>query len=200
MYAMRTKSRLRVSIVASSLLLLGLGAAVSAGPQSLGDVARRESDRRREVATAPGRVYTNQDLTAIEPPTEGPRQAVPTTPTAPETASALAEAEAANTPEPQPTTEPNTQLTRERREEGYWRARAKEVRARLAKASADLESTQSSLSALDNGPKTPAAARERAVVAAAMQRLQSDVRSRQLEEANLRTQAEINKIPAAWLQ
>src|SRR5688500_13687003 len=107
--------------------------------------------------------------------------------------------ERASTPEPQPTAEPNTQLTRERREEGYWRARAKELRARLAKASADLESTQSSLSALDNGPNAPAAARQRAVVAAAMQRLQSDVRSRQLEEAN-RTQAEINKIPAAWFQ
>lgn len=175
---------------------------MSAELQSLGDVARRESDGRREVAAAPGRVYTNQDLAAIEPPTEGPHQAVPARPPAQGTATApAAEAgpEAASTPEPQPTTEPHTQLTREKREEGYWRARAKEVRARLAKDSADLESTQSSLSALDNGPRTPAAARERAVVAAAMQRLQSDVRSRQLEEANLRTQTEIKKIPAAWL-
>ena len=199
---MRTKSRLRASIVASSLFCVGLGAAVSAEPQSLGDVARRESDRRKEAAKAPGRVYTNQDLAAIEPPTEEPRQAVPAQPPAQETASARDEAGpgAASAPEPQPTTEPNRQLTRERGDEGDWRARAKEVRARLAKASADLESTQSSLSALDNGPKTPAAARERTVVAAAVQRLQSDVRSRQLEEANLRAQAEINKIPAEWIQ
>ena len=200
---MPIEHRFGASIVASSLLFLGLGAAVSAELQSLGDVARRESDRRREVAAAPGRVYTNQDLAAIEPPTEGPRQAVAALPHAQETATApAAEAgpEEASTPEPQPTAEPNTQLPRERREEGYWRARAKDVRARLAKASADLESTQSSLSALDNGPKTPATARERAVVAAAMQRLQSNVRSRQLEEANLRTQAEINKIPAAWIK
>ena len=198
---MRTKSRLGASIVAS-LLFFGLGAAVSAEPQSLGDVARRESDRRREAANAPGRIYTNQDLAAIEPPTEGPRQAVPALPPAQETASEPAEAGpgAASTVEQQPTTEPTKPLTRESGDEGYWRARAKEVRERLAKASADLESTQSSLSALDNGPKTPAAARERTVVAAAVQRLQSDVRSRQLEQANLRAQADVNKIPAAWVQ
>src|SRR5687767_16022005 len=47
-YAMRTEHRVGASIVASSLLFLGLGAAASAEPQSLGDVARRESDRRRE--------------------------------------------------------------------------------------------------------------------------------------------------------
>lgn len=199
---MRIERRLRTSIVASSLLLFGLDAGVSAQPQSLGDVARGESDRRREAANAPGRVYTNEDLAAIELPREEPRQAVPALPPAQENDSAPAAASpgAASTTEQGQTEDTTTGSTRNRRGEEYWRARAKEVRERLAKASADLESTRASLSALDNGPKTPAVARERAVVAAAVQRLQSDVRSRQLEETKLRTQAEINKIPAEWIQ
>lgn len=93
-----------------------------------------------------------------------------------------------------------TAPAREKRDEQYWRDRAKDVRERLAKASTDLTAAQSSLAALDGGPKTPAAARERAVVAATVERLQSDVRYRQLEVTKLQMHAEMKKVPADWVQ
>jgi len=82
----------------------------------------------------------------------------------------------------------------------YWRGRAKDVRDRLAKATADLTAAQSSLAALDGRPKTPAAARERSVVSAAVERLQSEVRYRQQDVTKMQMHAEMNKVPAAWIQ
>jgi hypothetical protein len=195
---MRLEQRFGASIVAGSLLFFGFGAAVSAEPQSLGDVARRESERRREAATAPGRVYTNGDLAAIDPLREPAGDAAAAPVPAQEAAGAAVTANDGATADPQ-AADKTTGVPRERRDEGYWRARARDVRERLAKASADLEATRSSLSALDSA-KTPAAARERIVVAASLRRLESDVRSRQLEEVKLRTQAELNHVPATWIQ
>jgi hypothetical protein len=89
---------------------------------------------------------------------------------------------------------------REKRDEQYWRARSKDVRDRLAKATADLTAAQASLTALDGGPKTPANARERSVVSAAVERLQSEVRYRQQDVTKMQMHAEMNKVPAAWIQ
>ena len=197
---MPIERRLRATIAASSLLIFGLDAGLSARPQSLGDVARRESERRRDVSTAPGRSYTNDDLTAVDSPhaSADPTAPVPLPP-AQETPGTAAGSPGSTTDQPK-TTDTTAASARRTPDEKYWRARANQIRERLAKASADLESTRSSLSALDSDPKTPGAARERAVVEAAIHRLQSDVRLRQLEEAKLRTQAEIDKIPAEWIQ
>jgi hypothetical protein len=173
--------------------------------QSLGDVARREAERRKEAAKAPGRAYTNDDLAAVEP------SAVPVQPTQPDPAPAASEPADAPAENSGPTVMEEDPVThtvnirttapaREKRDEPYWRARAKDVRERLAKASADLEAAQSGLSALDSGPKTPATARERAIVAATVQRLQSDVRYRQLEVTKMQMHAEMKKVPADWIQ
>ena len=196
---MPIERRLRASLAASSLLVFGLDAGLSAQPQSLGDVARRESERRKDAATAPGRVYTNEDLAAIDPPRE-PGQAVPAPAKVTGGAAAAPTPGPASTTEPQQTADTTTGSARKKHDERYWREWAKHMRERLAKARADLESARSSLSALDSGPKTPAVARERAVVAATVQRFQSDLRARQLEETELQRQAGINKIPAEWIQ
>jgi hypothetical protein len=93
-----------------------------------------------------------------------------------------------------------TAPAREKRDEQYWRARAKGLREQLAKSSADLAAAQSSLTALEKGPQTPAAARERSVVAAAVQRLQMEVHYRQQDVAKMQTHAEMNKVPPEWIQ
>jgi hypothetical protein len=195
----------RALIVTAGLILLGSAQAV-AQPQSLGDVARREAERRKEAARAPGRSYTNDDLASVEP------SATPLPPVQPDAALPAqgpndATVETANlgptVMEEDPVTHTinvrTTAPAREKRDEPYWRARAKDVRDRLAKASADLDAAQSSLSALDSGPSTAATARERAVVAAAVQRLQSDVRYRQLEVTKMQMHAEMKKVPGDWI-
>jgi hypothetical protein len=103
-------------------------------------------------------------------------------------------------PETHKTNIRTTAPRREKRDEPYWRGRAKDVRERLAKATADLTAAQSSLAALDSGRKTPATARERSVVSAAVERLQSEVRYRQQDVTKMQMHAEMNKVPAAWIQ
>ena len=56
-----------VSVVTSALML----APVSAGAQTLGDVAKKESERRQGVKPA-GKVITNGDLPNVPPPTAAP--------------------------------------------------------------------------------------------------------------------------------
>jgi len=199
----------RIDVLLKTVLATAvmLGIVSTAHPQSLGDVARREAERRKDASRTPGRAYTNEDLGAIEPPATTPQPA-PVDPAPAAEESIEATAEAAN---PGPTVmeeDPETHKVnirttaprREKRDEQYWRARAKDVRDRLAKATADLAAAQSSLSALDGGPKTPAAARERSVVSAAVERLQSELRYRQQDVTKMQMHAEMNKVPAAWIQ
>ena len=64
------------TLVATALILLGIVS--TAYPQSLGDVARREAERRKDAARTPGRVYTNENLGPVEPPASTPPQPSPT--------------------------------------------------------------------------------------------------------------------------
>jgi hypothetical protein len=204
---MRTNRRRWVALVATvGLIFLG-STAVLAHPQSLGDVARREAERRKDASRTPGRVYTNEDLGPIEPAST-PLQPAPSDSAGPAEEPKEVTAEAASTgptvmeedPETHKVNIRTTAPPREKRDEQYWRARAKDMRDRLAKSTADLTAAQSSLAALDSGPKTPATARERSVVSAAVERLQSEVRYRQQDVTKMQMHAEMNKVPSAWIQ
>jgi hypothetical protein len=197
----------RALVATVGLILLG-SAEVVAHPQSLGDVARREAERRKDASRTPGRVYTNEDLAAVEPPIAAPPQPTQPDPASPAQEPTDVTAEDANQgptvmeedPETHKVNIRTTAPRREKRDEPYWRARAKDTRDRLAKATADLAAAQSSLAALDSGPKTQATARERSVVSAAVERLQSEVRYRQQDVTKMQMHAEMNKVPSAWIQ
>jgi hypothetical protein len=180
------------------LLLCGAGISF-ASAQSLADVARHESERRKQVQS--GRVYTNEDLAAADPAQTAP---------APVSAGAQPQAETANPagsqtdapapaaaagsgdkPAPQPPSH---------RDEQYWRARAKALRGRLATLEVDAAAAERGLSEIDAGPQTPEAARERDVVAAAVARLQTNVRYLRDEVAQFEKFAELNKVPADWIR
>jgi hypothetical protein len=203
---MLIRLRLSRALLATGCVTL-LVSAVPAYPQSLGDVARREAERRKELARTAGRVYTNEDLGAVEAPLTlaQPSQAESAIPTQEQ---GEASGEPTNTGptvmEEDPVTHKINVRTaapaREKRTEPYWRGRAKELRGRLAKSSADLAAAQSGLSALEGGPQTPATVRERAVAAAMVERLQEEVRSQQLDVTKLQMQAEMNKVPAEWIR
>jgi hypothetical protein len=207
MYEMLTNKRLCAALVATGCLMV-LGAGMPVYSQSLGEVARREADRRKDASRTPGRVYTNEDLGPAEPTASTPLQPAPTDSAGPAEEPKEVTAEAASTgptvmeedPETHKVNIRTTAPRREKRDEQYWRGRAKDMRDRLAKATADLTAAQSSLATLDSGPKTPASARERSVVSAAVERLQSEVRYRQQDVTKMQMHAEMNKVPSAWIQ
>jgi hypothetical protein len=197
-------------LTTAALIVLGLDVRV-AYSQSLGDVARREADRRKDVA-APGRTYTNEDLGTVDAPQPAPQPAAPE-PKPEESAPAQQPAATVKTSEgstpgtaveEDPVTgHTNIKTTvpaRVKRDEPYWRARFKEARGLLAKANADLATAQARLEAIDAGPQTPATAREREVVAAAVARIQTDIRYRQEAVTKLQTQASLAKVPPEWTE
>ena len=206
-----TPTRLRVSTavaIGAGWMLLGMAAETAAHPQSLGEVARRESERRKEMAQAPGRVYSNENLAAVEPSpaTHQP----PSTPSTEATVATGAETAPPATgparmaqvedPETHKVSFRSTTTPNDNRDEAYWRGRAKEVRGKLAKASADLAASQTRLAALESGPQTPAAAQERSIVADNIKRLQSELRHRNNDVAWLQTHAEMAKVPPDWIK
>src|SRR5262245_21340670 len=127
------------TLLATALILLGMVS--TAYPQSLGDVARREAERRKDASSTPGRAYTYEDLGPVERPASAPQQPAPTAPAGTTEEPSEATPEAASTgptvmeedPETHKVNIRTTAPRREKRDEPYWRARAKDVRGRLAK-------------------------------------------------------------------
>lgn len=195
---MKTAHRSIRDALGIALVLTTIPAAASV--QSLADLARREAERRTEVAGS-GRVYTNADLLQGEPaPAVGvPPPAIAAPATTGSTPSTTSKAADASTPPTEATTEEPLE-GREKRDEPYWRARARDLRGRLALAENNATRTEAYLREIDAGPQTPALAREREVVAAALARQQSDLHFRREEVAQFEALARLNKVPADWIR
>jgi len=187
-------------LVATAAVLLASTLHVSAAAaQSLGDIARAEAERRKQVTS--GRSFTNDDLSA-EARAEGqavPQQPAPvSTPAAPKsdsTGGVQVQEDSAAGVVNQSGTE-----ARPKRDEQYWRARAKEIRDRQAKLQADIADAEQRLEALDAGPQTPLTARERQLTATALERLRADARLADQAMTQLKTMAAATKIPLGWIQ
>jgi hypothetical protein len=182
-------------------VILTLGVPI-AGDQALGDVARREEERRKQT-TAPGRVYTNDNLEAVEPtagPTVAPAEAEASTGTsvAPAEKKTVApgyvreEYLGAGVANIKSTTAPV-----EHRDEQYWRKLFADVRARAAKVNAALAAQEARLAKIQ-GDQTPTAIREREVLADQIARLQTSARGQADELTRWLTRASAAKVPEEW--
>lgn len=182
-----------------SVLILSLLAEQAASAQSLADIARREAERRKEVAS--GRVITNADLAPVDsvvaPQTPSP--AVPAA-SAADAAKPAAESGADAKRSEQDAGSATPAKPREKRDEPYWRARAQDLRQRLAKVNSDVAAAESRLVDMDAVPGSSQTAREREVTAAALARLQADARARLEELQRFEAFAQAQKIPPDWIR
>ena len=193
---MRTDSQIQATSV-RALLIVAL-AAGTASAQSLGDVARQEAERRNQQAQT-GKTYTNEDLDAVAP-SETPETPAPATEPAPLVTTTKPSGVVIQENPTKGTLNINATPAASNRDEQYWRRRSKDLRARLAGLRANIAATQKRLAALEAGPQTPAAERERTLTAATLSSLQSDLKLRNDDIAQLRTFAESQKVPPAWLE
>ncbi len=179
------------------LLVASIACASAVHAQSLADVARRESARRGPKGA--GRVYTNADLQPTDP---APPPAAPVAPAASAAAGTTADIAADKSQDMPAATGPAEPpvKAREKRDEQYWRARAKDLHDRVAKANADVTATRSRLDALDAAPPSPSVIQERAVTAAALTRLQNDAQAMVDELGRFNALAAANKISADWIR
>jgi hypothetical protein len=173
---------------------------LTAGPaaQGLGDVAKREAERRQKVAT--GKRYTNNDL----PPDSGSAApiALKATPTTSEqtvkpevSADGAASQAGSKTPEPAA-----TGPQKDNRPESYWRDKANEIRRHLQTYRDQVKALEGRLSDLDSQPATPAGASEREVTLKSLQQSQKNLGFLENQWRSFEAKARASKVSPAWIQ
>ena len=126
----------------------------SVSAQSLGDVARREAERRQQVTS--GKVYTNGDLAPVDPASTPPPQAP-----VERVGATGGESPARSSQPPGSSTgkEPGQGVHhvkgREKRDEHYWRTLIRGLRARVEKAKGEVAAQEARLAEIDGGPADP---------------------------------------------
>ena len=183
-------------------------ATTAAGAQSLGDVARKEAERRA-AAGASKKVYTNTDLApeSVPPATSPPAAATAPESPAPAPVRAAREAGAAPKTSPADGVATSTQdgvTPRDEQEpqrpndkgEDYWRGRATLIRARLANQQAQIKALQQQVSSFGDGSSRS----ERDIAVQALKKAQDDLVSLNDEWLRFERQARERNIPDAWIR
>ena len=185
---------MRVTFCAVVLILVGSAGAVRPSAQSLGDVARQEEERRKEVKQ-PAKVYTNKDLGA---PIQGgtPDSASPAAPGAtPEASSAAAK--------------PSDDKAGDGPVKGqaYWSKRKQNLQDALSRSRTQADAMQSRINQLaadfagrDDPIQRAGIERDRQRALGELAHLQQDIKDGQKAIADLDEEARKAGVPPGWLR
>ncbi|HXH25279.1 MAG TPA: hypothetical protein VNI78_08530 [Vicinamibacterales bacterium] len=187
---------------AALLVLLLFADLVSA--QSLGEIARKEEERRKTIKSS-GKVYTNESLKpapAPPPPPAGSpapaaREAVPPSPSGAQPAPGAQSGpggQAQAPPEP-------------KKDEAYWRDRIKAERDALARAQIFAEALQSRINALtadfaarDDPAQRDVIALDRQKALAELDRVKQEIQQHTKAIAAIQEEARRAGVPAGWVR
>lgn len=180
-----------------SLMLAAVSVVGSARPvraQSLGDVGRKEEERRKEVKT-PAKVYTNKDLGT--PPQTSAASGTP--------APAASGTPAPQTPPPAAADDKSKDGTT--KDQKYWSGRKKELAAKLERDRVLADAMQSRINQLTADFSARSDPAQRAVLERDRQRavsefdgLQKAVKDDQKALADLDEEARKASVPPGWLR
>lgn len=197
---------MRLAIVPGIVVAVCLACDAVVVAQGLGDVAKREAERRKAVGT-PGKVYTNDNLRTEVPPTSAPAT-TPQGTTAPAEPAAQTSAAApgvaapgsqalgtGNAPEAGPMTE------------DAWRKRVTAARDALSRAQVFAEALQSRINALttdfvnrDDPAQRNAIAAERQKSLAELDRVKQEIVDHQKAISAIQDDARRAGVPAGWVR
>ena len=193
----------------SAVMLLAIGW-LTTGPsaQGLGEVARREADRRQQ--TNGGKKYTNEDLRAVSgeaaPVAASPSSAKPAPAGSSPAAAPGDAAEAAGAATPADGAKPartDVKSAEEKRGEQYWRQKGETIRAELDKTAARVEGLKTRLQNLEEQLRNGAGSshvQERDVTLKSLEKAQYNAQSIREEWDRLEARAKTEKVPAEWLR
>ena len=192
----------------SAAILGGSAAAVRAQTPTLGEVAKKEADRRKAQPSA-GKVYTNKDLpaSAQAPATGAPASdretATPVDPVAAATAQKPADAK----PEGEAKAEGETKPEGETKDEAWWKNRVMSTREELRRNEMFAEALQTRINALsrdytsrDNPAQRRQIGQERAESLSELSRVKQDVERGKKQIADIEEEARKAGVPPGWLR
>jgi len=186
---------MRLTRLITWLLLSGL--CYSSAPlqaQSLGDVAKKEEERRKAVAAA-GKVYTNKDLPSVPSPTTPP-------------AAATAEAKTDDASKDNKTeTQADTKDKPVVKDQAYWAERKKTAQGQLDRDQTLSDALQSRINALTTDFVNRSDPAQRAVIERDRQKALAELSNlkKQIDDdkkalADLEEEARRAGVPPGWLR
>jgi hypothetical protein len=181
--------------VIGSLVVCATATAL-AGAQSLGDVAKKESERRKAVP-ASGKTYTNDNL-RVEP---APAAVIPAA--TPAVATPAAEATPAASVPKDGSPKPDGAA----KDEAYWRKRLTDARTSLERSKSFAEALQSRINALTADFSARSDPAQRAVIGADRQkaldeltRVTKEIEGGTKAISDIQDEARKAGVPAGWIR
>ena len=185
--------------------LVFVGVANVAAAQSLGDVAKKEEQRRKTVKSS-GKVYTNDELKRDPTPSVPASASTGTTstPSAPSTP-APAPASSGNTADKDGSA--NKDGSADKSDEKTWRKRITNARESLQRSQAFADALQSQLNALstdfvnrDDPIQRQQIAKQRDGVLAELDRVKKEVAAQTKAISDIQEEARRANVPAGWVR
>ncbi len=157
----------------------------------LGEISRKEQERRKALKAPPAKVLTNADL---------PRAASPAPPQAP--AAAPPEADRANAPE-----KPAYKPAEPAKDEAWWRQRMTQAREELRRNEMFAEALQTRINSLtgdfasrDDPYQRAKIGEDRAKAMLELDRVKADVEANRKKIAEIEDEARRASVPPGWLR
>jgi hypothetical protein len=189
----------------SAAILAGSALAVQAQTPTLGEVAKKEADRRKAQPPA-GKVYTNKDLPAsAQTPAGAAAPAAPIDPVAAATAEKPAEQKREGGAKPEAEVKPEP--AGEQKDEAWWKNRIMSTREELRRNEMFAEALQTRINALsrdytsrDNPAQRRQIGQDRADALSELNRVKADVERGKKQIADIEEEARKSGVPPGWLR
>jgi hypothetical protein len=182
-------------------IAVGFFTAAAASGQTLGEVAKKESERRKAQPQG-GKVYTNKDLpaSAQKPATPNPSTEAPAqTPTDPVAAATEQKAEDAKTAADTP--------QGDQKDQSYWKGRMAAAREELRRSEMFAEALQTRVNALnkdfnsrDNPAQRSAIGTDRTEALNELTRVKQDVERGKKQITDIEEEARKAGVPPGWVR
>ena len=183
-------------------IAVGLFGSQAASGQTLGEVAKKEADRRKAQPPAGGKVYTNKDLpaSAQKPATANPStEASAQTPTDPVAAATEQKAEDAKAPGDKP--------QGDQKDQAYWKNRMATAREELRRGEMFAEALQTRVNTLnkdfnsrDNPAQRSAIGADRTEALNELTRVKQDVERAKKQIVDIEEEARKAGVPPGWVR
>jgi hypothetical protein len=187
-------------------IAVGFFAAPAASGQTLGEVAKKEAERRKAQPQG-GKVYTNKDLpeSAQKPATPNPStEAAAQTPTDPVAAATGQKAEDAKAPGDKPQAD---KPQGEQKDQAYWKGRMAAAREELRRSEMFAEALQTRVNTLnrdfnsrDNPAQRSAIGADRTEALNELTRVKQEVERGKKQIADIEEEARKAGVPPGWVR
>ena len=191
----------RHTLAAGSVVFaVGLFTAAAVSGQTLGEVAKKEAERRKAQPQG-GKVYTNKDLpaSAQKPATPNPSTEAAQTPTDPVAAATEQKAEAAKPAADKP--------QGDQKDQAYWKGRMASAREELRRSEMFAEALQTRVNTLnkdfnsrDNPVQRSAIGADRTEALNELTRVKQDVERGKKQITDIEEEARKAGVPAGWVR